>query len=103
MLADICRDLGVSPFRCETRFDDALHQAITTYGGDHTDLCCDMLNRKIDLLAELERDRTPDLDWPKGDDPDTVRRVVGFLVGEAPVCPFGVPASPGIVEAAAPS
>ena len=101
VIADICRDLGVSPFRCEQRFAAALHDAITRYGGNHLDLCGDMLNRKIDLLAELERIRDPDLDWPKNDDPDTVRRVVGFFVGEEPVCPFPAAVSPGSVEAVA--
>ena len=100
VIADICRDLGVSPFRCEQRFAAALHDAITRYGGDHLDYCGDMLSRTVDLAAELAETRNPDLDWPTGN-PDTIRCIVGFSVGEEPVCPFPLSASPGLVEAVA--
>ena len=100
VIADICRDLGVSPFRCEQHFAGSLRDAITSYGGDHPGLCGDMLIRETELLAELERTRDPDLDWPKGG-PDTVRRIVGFAVGEEPVCPFPPSASRGLQEVVA--
>ncbi len=100
VIADICRDLGVSPFHCEARFAESLHQAVTTYGGDHLDLCGEMLNRSLELLKELDRTRDPALDWPKGGH-ETVRRIMGFSVGEPPVCPFPLSNSPGIPEAAA--
>lgn len=99
VIADICRDLGVSPFRCQDQFRDSLRTAITRYGGDDPAYVRDIMCCELAFLVELERTRDLGLDWPE-QGRDAAHRVLGFLVGEEPVCPLP-PLAPGNATALA--
>ena len=87
-LADICRDLGVSPSLCEGRFWNAVFAAITDYRGNLPKLVHDFRRREIRF--EIELDRNPALGWPERSR-DGIRRILGFFIGEPPVVPVPPP------------
>lgn len=99
-IADICRDLGVSPSLCEGSLWTALFQAITWYRGNFPKYYKDIRKREVDFAAEWDRDRTHAFDWPEQTRPG-IRRVLGFFIGEPPVSPFPPTVRPGLAEAAA--
>ena len=97
-IADICRDLGVSPSLCEGSFWNALFEAITWYRGNLPGLMKDFRRREVAFEPELNDD--PNLGLPE-QSRDGIRRMLGFFIGEPPATPFWVPAPPGLVAAEA--
>jgi hypothetical protein len=97
-IADICRDLGVSPCLCEGSFWNALYDAITWYRGNFHKYYGEIRNREIQFAAEWDTDRTRRFDWPD-QTREGLRRVLGCFIGEplddpAPPCmPTGVAAA----------
>ena len=99
-IADICRDLGVSPSLCEGSFWNALFAAITWYRGNFHKYYKDIRTREADFAAEWDRDRSLAFDWPE-QTRDGIRQALGFFIGEPPVSPFPPVAPPGLANAAA--
>ena len=99
-MADICRDLGISPSLCEGRFWTALYCAIAWYRGNFPKYYKDIHGRELDFAAALDRDRTLALDWPE-QTRDGIRAILGFFIGEEPVSPFPPSMPPGLLAAAA--
>ena len=98
-IADICRDLGVSPRLCHNQFWIVLFQAITWYRGNLPALMQDLLRREVAFAPEWDRD--PNLAIPEYTR-DSVRRVLGFCLGEQwPVAPTWLPRLPTGLRAAA--
>src|SRR5487761_2237160 len=97
-IADICRDLAISPSLCEGSFWNALFEAITWYRGNLPKLVKDFRRREAAFEPELNDD--PNLGLPE-QTRDGIRRMLGFFIGQPPVTPFWVPAPPGLHEAAA--
>ena len=98
-IADICRDLGVSPSLCEGSFWNALFEAITWYRGNLPKLVKDFRRREAAFEPELDSD--PNLGLPE-QTRDGIRRMLGFFIGQPPVTPFWVPAPPGLIAATGP-
>ena len=96
-LADICRDLGISPSLCEGHFWNAIFAAITDYRGSLPKLIKDF--RRREGAFEKDLDRHPALGWPERTR-DGIRRSLGFFIGEPPTTPFASPALPGLQQAA---
>ena len=99
-IADICRDLGVSPSLCESRFNTVLYQAIAWYRGNFPKYYKEIRSREIEFAAEWDRDGTRALDWPE-QTRDGIRRILGFFIGEEPVSPFPPSVPPGLLQAVA--
>ena len=99
-MADICRDLGISPSLCNGRFWTALYCAIAWYRGNFAKYYKEIRSREADFAAALDRDRTLAFDWPERTG-DGIRRVLGFFIGEEPVNPFPPPVPPGLPQAVA--
>src|SRR5487761_2324543 len=99
-IADICRDLGISPSLCNGRFWTALYCAIAWYRGNFAKYYKEIRSREADFAAALDRDRTLKFDWPERTG-DGIRRVLGFFIGEEPVNPFPQSTPPGLPAAAA--
>jgi hypothetical protein len=97
-IAAICRDLGISPSLCEGAFWNRLFDAIRLYRGNFASLVLEVKRRE--QLFEKEEWRHPELELPE-ETRDGIRRVLGFLIGEAPLDPFAVLAAPGVAVAAA--
>jgi hypothetical protein len=91
VLADICRDLGISPSLCDGPFWNATFEVMWYYDGGFTRFAHDMRWREQQLLKEL--DRRQDLDWPDLSKA-SVRRTLGFLIGEGMVVAESVPPDP---------
>ena len=84
-IADICRDLGVSPGLCLGPFWTMLLSAIQFYRGSVYNLIRDMREREKQL--DRESWKHPNLGWPE-QTREGIQRVLGFLIGEPPVDPF---------------
>ena len=97
-IADICRDLGVSPSLCEGGFWNAVFEAITWYRGNLAKLILDFRRREVAFEPELNDD--PNLGLPE-ETRDGIRRMFGFFIGQEPATPFWVPVPPDLVAAAA--
>ena len=98
-IADICRDLAISPSLCERTFWIALFETITWYRGNLPKLILDFRRREVAFVPEWDRD--PNLGLPEKSG-DGIRRMLGFFIGEPPVTPFWVPAPPGLGAATGP-
>lgn len=83
-VADICRDLGISPLLCEGGFWNRLFEAISWYGGSHGTVVRDM--RRREKVFDQQLWKHPNLALPE-QSRETARRVLGFRIGEAPVDP----------------
>jgi len=99
-MADICRDLGISPSLCEGRFWTALYCAIAWYRGNFAKYYKDIRGREVEFAAEWDRDGTRALDFPEQTG-DGIRRILGFFIGEEPVSPFQPATPPGLPQAVA--
>ena len=97
-IADICRDLGVSPTLCEGSFWNALFEAITWYRGNLPKLVQTFRRREIAFEPELNAD--PRLGLPE-ETCEGIRRTLGFLIGEPSATPFRLPMPPSLLAAAA--
>src|SRR6185312_4024015 len=99
-IADICRDLGLAPTLCESRFLLALQNTIRWCGGNLYKLVTDFRQRQAEFEPELKP--TPPLCVPelarKG-----IERMLGFFIGERwPVMPDPYDAPPGMLVLPAP-
>ena len=100
-VADICRDLGISPGLCESAFWDEVFMAIHRYRGNLGDMILEM--RRREKQFDNEHWKHPGLALPE-DSREGVRRELGFLIGEQPVDPNRPMAEAGAPAAvAAPS
>ena len=89
-VALICLDLAVVPGFCTGAFWNQVFESLQSYGGSLTTLYKVREHRATSF--QKERDQHPDSwgwDW-KDFGPQTVRQVLGCLIGEAPILdPFG--------------
>ena len=91
-IAYICMDLGIAPGLCAGEFWNQVEKTLRRYGGS--------LNRLYQIRArreetfQRERDRRPDTWHTNWRDlrPPTVRRALGYLIGETPPDGLGAPA-----------
>ena len=97
-IADICRDLGVSPSLCEGGLWNALFDKIIWYRGNLPRLIRDFRRREIAFEPEMNAD--PNLSLPERTREGT-RRMLGFFIGQPPATPFWVPVPPELQAAAA--
>ncbi len=89
-LADICRDLAISPRLCDGPFWFAITCGIMRYRGNLPKLMKDFRRREV-RFCDTEADRNPALDWPEPTR-DGIRRVLGFFIGEPDAaCPLPAP------------
>ena len=93
VLADICRDLGISPGLCAGGFWNQVFLALVHYRGGFANFMCDMRQRET-RFANGEQDRNPALAWVD-DTREAIRRTVGFFIGEEPVDPYATLATAG--------
>jgi hypothetical protein len=95
-IADICRDLGISPGLCESAFWDQVFMAIHRYRGNLGNMIVEL--RQREKRFDKEHWKHPNLALPE-ESREGVRRDLGFLIGEPPVDPHrpmpeaGAPAS----------
>ena len=94
-IADICRDLGVSPSLCEGWFSTALCKTIRWYRGAFHTYYLAIINRELTFAAEWNQERGRSFDWPE-QTREGRHRVLGFFIGEEPVCPFPPSGQPGL-------
>ena len=97
-IALICRDLGISPSLCDGAFWGRIFDAIRLYRGSIGSVVLEMADR----VQRFEKDewKRPGLQLPEFTR-DSIRRVLGFRIGEPPVDPFAIVAAPGAGVAAA--
>jgi hypothetical protein len=84
MMAAICRDLGISPGLCESRFWTAVMCAMMDYRGNVGSFMLEL--RRNERTFERELDRRPSLGWPE-QAREAVRAILGFFIGETPELP----------------
>jgi hypothetical protein len=97
-VAAICRDFGISPSLCDGMFWNRLFDAIRLYGGSLPSLVLEVKRRERRFEKDEWKHRG--LDLPE-ESRDGIRRVLGFLIGEIPVDPFAVAATPEMPAAMA--
>jgi hypothetical protein len=83
---DICLDLAVVPGFCHSAFWNGLFELMTCFGGSIDRLMREKARRAA-FGKEQERKRGSTWDWLHVK-PDTVRRVLGFFIGEPLVNPL---------------
>ena len=98
VIADICRDLGVSPGLCAGGFWNELFDALSSYRGNVGGYYVEMHRRAKRFEQEL--DKRPALGWPE-EGREAMRRVLGFFIGEMSVDPYSGEAMAGVAGAAA--
>jgi len=84
-ILSICMDLAVIPSFCTGPFWNQISDTLMNYGGSFTTLFKTRRHRETSF--QKERDKKPDtwgFDWTFPP-PETVRRVLGYMVGELPV------------------
>jgi len=80
----ICMDLAVIPSFCTGAFWNQISDTLMNYGGSFTTLFKIRAHREISF--QKERDKKPDtwsFEW-KFPPPETVRQVLGYMIGEPP-------------------
>ena len=90
-IAYICLDLGIAPGLCAGDFWTQVEKTLRRYGGS-LDRLYQIRARREDSF-QRERDRRPDtwhIDW-RDLRPPTVRRALGYLIGETPPDGIGPP------------
>jgi hypothetical protein len=97
VIADICRDLGVSPGLCAGSFWTELSDALTKYRGNPAGYYVGLHRRAKSLEQEL--DKRPGLDWPEGR--EAMRQVLGFFIGEVRDDPYSSEEMAGMAGAVA--
>ena len=85
-IADICRDLGISPSLCEGTLWNAIYEAITWYRGSFHRYYRDIRKRQVTYADEWDRDRTHAFDWPE-QTRNGIRGALGFFIGEPGASP----------------
>jgi len=100
-IVDICLDLGVVPAVCTGPFWDELFDIMQFFGGSLATLMRERWAREI--AFEKEQDRRPPGNWQWWDMKEaTIRRALGFMIGEDPVNPFDAPLVPAAPVATGP-
>jgi hypothetical protein len=97
-MAEICRDLGISPALCDGPFWGRLFDSIDLYRGNLVRLVQDVKRQ----AQQFERDdwQYPQLGLPENTR-EGVRRVLGFYIGEPPRDPCAAPVTPSAPAAVA--
>ncbi|HUN43438.1 MAG TPA: hypothetical protein VMU81_24350 [Acetobacteraceae bacterium] len=102
-IAEICRDLGVSPILCESMFVQRISFVVRAFGGNFDRFVQDLRRREKRFRREL-RQTAPNLDRLEVT-AESARRALGFLIGEslanlfrraAAATPAGAGASPAM-------
>jgi len=99
-VADICRDLGVSPGLCLGPFWTMVFEAIHFYGGSVGNLVWDM--RKREKQLDREGWKHPNLGFPE-EKREGIQRVLGFFIGEPPADPYRPEPATGLLTRRAPA
>ncbi len=84
-ILSICMDLAVIPSFCTGPFWNQIFDTLNNYGGSFTTLFKIRAHRETSF--QKERDKKPDtwdFDWTFPP-PETVRQVLGYMIGEAPI------------------
>ncbi len=84
-ILSICMDLAVIPSFCTGHFWNQISDSLMNYGGSFTTLF--KIREHRETSFQKERDRKPDT-WSfawRHPEPETVRRVLGYMIGEAPI------------------
>jgi len=84
-ILSICMDLAVIPSFCTGPFWNQISDTLQSYGGSFTTLFKIRQHREISF--QKERDKKPDswsFDW-KFPPPETVRQVLGYMIGDSPI------------------
>ena len=89
-LVAICCDLGVGFSLCDGNFSFDLQRAIHGHRGNYTKYYRTIRGREVEFEKEQDRDRTVRFDLPERNR-DRVKAILGFFIGEEPVCPFPLP------------
>jgi hypothetical protein len=91
---DICLDLGVVPGLCTAAFWNHLHEIMHYLGGSVATLMKEK-TRRGDAFAR-QPESSPESNWDWRDlSRVVIRQVLGFLIGEPPVDPFGAALATG--------
>jgi hypothetical protein len=91
---DICLDLGVVPGLCTAAFWNHLHEIMHYLGGSVATLMKEK-TRRGDAFAR-QPESSPESNWDWRDlSRVVIRQVLGFLIGEPPVDPFGAAPATG--------
>jgi hypothetical protein len=98
-LVAICHDLGLSPSLCEGGFWNRLFDAVRLYRGNISKLVLNVKQRE--QRFGREEWKHPELELPE-ESRDGIRRVLGFFIGEPPVDPLAVVATPVAAAATGP-
>jgi hypothetical protein len=104
-LVDICLDLAVMPGFCTGPFWNEVFDSIRLQGGSIAVLMLETVRREEAFCKEQDRKAGSDWDWLKPTR-DTLRRALGFFIGEAaedPFDPMPEPYARGAAVAAGPS
>ena len=94
-IAEICRDLAVVPGFCTPAFWNGIFEIMHYFGGSVADVMREKTNREQAFIQEQGKKQGSTLDWLHLE-PDEMRQVLGFFIGEPPVNPFGQSATPGV-------
>ncbi|HVC62261.1 MAG TPA: hypothetical protein VND19_18095 [Acetobacteraceae bacterium] len=90
----ICLDLGVVPGFCTGPFWNTLFEIMRCFGGSLASMLQERSRREA--AFGQEQDRRPTSNWHWWDcKRETIRRVLGFFIGEEPIDPFGSSAAAG--------
>jgi len=84
-ILSICMDLAVIPGFCTGPFWNQISDTLMNYGGSFTTLF--KIREHRETSFQKERDKKPDtwdFTW-RHPPPETVRQVLGYMVGEAPI------------------
>ena len=100
-IVDICIDLAVVPAFCTGEFWNVLAEIMQYFGGSVATLMQERDRREKDF--DREWDRRPTSNWHWWDlNRETIRKVLGFFIGETPVDPFGLSPPPVATAATGP-
>jgi hypothetical protein len=93
-MVDICLELGVVPGFCTAAFWNHLHEIMHYLGGSVATLMKEK-TRRGDAFAR-QPESSPESNWDWRDlSRNAIRQVLGFLIGEPPVDPFGTAPATG--------
>jgi len=93
IIVDICLDLAVMPGFCTGPFWTELFLIVQDLGGSIATLMLEKARRAEAFARQPERSRDTTWDWTDLR-PDTIRKVLGFLIGEPPVHPVAPATGP---------
>ena len=86
-ISDICSDLAVVPGICTAPFWAALTEMMLCLGGNIATLMQEKTQRREAFIREQNSQPGSNWDWLRLE-PDAIRQVLGFFIGEPPVNPL---------------